>query len=291
MLKKIIETDAPTSGASDTHKFKIGDIIKVKKDYSPYNHHSGYDFSEMQGATGIIRGYYTRSSEHLYIVEMLTYWGDWTHKCDKTIKNGHGRYFNDDEIEPYTDTIEVDGFRIGDRVSYRGIKSSCATIAIINSCGNIGVVFDTHKGHDLNGWLQGKAKGFGWWAKAEALFHIDTAETPTTPLEWSDKPYAKPQEISAAKPHAGDTAKKICEEIESTKAKTEAIYISQIPEIYIYIARDKDGKLFAYVAEPVVDICGEQYYGEKFKKINDKLFPDLKFKHGAKRIREAKIDE
>lgn len=71
-------------------------------------------------------------------------------------------------------------------------------------------------------------------------------------------------------------------------------YVSDKKEVpcgYIFVARDRDGKLFAYMDEPIVDVGGAQYYAERYKKIKDDLFAGLKFEDGALKIREGKDDE
>lgn len=50
-----------------------------------------------------------------------------------------------------------------------------------------------------------------------------------------------------------------------------------LPPEFAYVARDKDGLLFGYCDKPKRDVGGTQWYGERFKKINDDLLPDLKW--------------
>lgn len=51
--------------------------------------------------------------------------------------------------------------------------------------------------------------------------------------------------------------------------------ILEVPAGYYFVARDKDGNLFAYEEKPVIDIGGTQWYGKHFKVINKKLFAGL----------------
>lgn len=60
-----------------------------------------------------------------------------------------------------------------------------------------------------------------------------------------------------------------------------------IPTTYSWIARDQDGKLFAYPDKPVLDYRKTQWYGEHGKKVEDTLFSFLTFSCGPLNIREV----
>lgn len=60
-----------------------------------------------------------------------------------------------------------------------------------------------------------------------------------------------------------------------------------IPTTYSWVARDQDGKLFAYPDKPVLDYRKTQWYGEHGKKVEDTLFSFLTFSRGPLNIREV----
>lgn len=60
-----------------------------------------------------------------------------------------------------------------------------------------------------------------------------------------------------------------------------------IPATYSWVARDQDGKLFAYPAKPILDYRKTQWYGEHGKKVEDTLFSFLTFSRGPLNIREV----
>lgn len=60
-----------------------------------------------------------------------------------------------------------------------------------------------------------------------------------------------------------------------------------IPATYSWVARDQDGKLFAYPDKPVLDYRKTQWYGEHGKKVEDTLFSFLTFSRGPLNIREV----
>lgn len=80
------------------------------------------------------------------------------------------------------------------------------------------------------------------------------------------------------------------EELTSPK-KIEQLTIltdrKDIPATYSWVARDQDGKLFAYPAKPVLDYRKTQWYGEHGKKVEDTLFSFLTFSRGPLNIREV----
>lgn len=77
----------------------------------------------------------------------------------------------------------------------------------------------------------------------------------------------------------------------SNPRKTEQYAILEdrknIPTTYSWVARDQDGKLFAYPAKPVLDYRKTQWYGERGKKVEDTLFSFLTFSRGPLNIREV----
>ena len=77
----------------------------------------------------------------------------------------------------------------------------------------------------------------------------------------------------------------------SSIKKTEQSVILEdrknIPAAYTWVARDQDGKLFAYPAKPVLDYRKTQWYGERGKKVEDTLFSFLTFSRGPLDIREV----
>lgn len=77
----------------------------------------------------------------------------------------------------------------------------------------------------------------------------------------------------------------------SNPRKTEQYTIFEdrknIPTTYSWVARDQDGKLFAYPDKPVLDYRKTQWYGEHGKKVEDTLFSFLTFSRGPLNIREV----
>ena len=168
------------------------------------------------------------------------------------------------------DNLEHKGFRVGDRViSVRGVGRNeviGAKGTVINPFCSISVLFDReckvngHKCKCSGNWYSCD-RDDGWNCQTDDLRKLDDpTEIPEAPQE--------PQEY------------------------TEFVgFIKQVPEQYIYVARDMDGKLFAYIDEPKIDVGGIQYWEARFKRLNDDLFPKLTFKDGALKIREVKGSE
>ena len=205
------------------------------------------------------------------------------HNLDGIIKNKQGWWV----FRSYCSGVEIiekqseNGFTTGDRVRVKeevgcnAVKNAEGTV--IDSNGkSIGIMFDPIydiNGHSLS--LSDIETCQGWmvyYKKVERIKGTD-AEIP------ADNP-VKPIEIK--EDQSSDTDKGFIEFM---------TFIKQVPEQYIYVARDTDGKLFAYIDKPKIDFGGLQYYGEKFKRINNDLFPKLTFKDGALKIREVKGDE
>ena len=175
-------------------------------------------------------------------------------------------------IEP----AERYGFRIGDRVvSVKGIGGNDVAGArgtVVGFAGGIAVLFDKDfniSGHKLDGYPFESDRPDGWFCAPSNIEHISPKSATPPPEATKDK------DLTA----------------EDKDFKTFIEYIRQVPEQYLYIARDKDGKLFAYIDEPKIDVGGIQFYSKRFKKIKDDLFPALKFESGVLKIREVKGDE
>lgn len=172
-----------------------------------------------------------------------------------------------DGLEKVKCNSKIQRFKIGDRVecSSKGIGT------IVNiSLRSIAVYFD------LEGAFSGHDCGFdnnskcGWWVTESDLKKID--ESPKKKTE-RDIPAHAPDPLKDKKNYHSD------------------IDIAEVPEVYIFVARDRDGKLFAYMDEPKIDVGGSQYYAERYKKIKNDLFAELKFDDGVLRIRGEKSDE
>lgn len=149
--------------------------------------------------------------------------------------------------------------KVGDRVRCIGkfdnlnLAGKTGTVVFVDSerIYNVGVDFDDsfHEGHSCGG----KAKqGHGRYGNESELELLTTKEQ-----------FA-----------VGDRVEAIDGCIKGHKGTKEKF---DLPPEFAYIARDKDGLLFAYVDKPKRDIGGTQWYGERFKKINDSLLPDLKW--------------
>ena len=175
---------------------------------------------------------------------------------------GHGWYGHEEEVELLDEKRECE-LKVGDRVrcikpfdSKRSLVGKCGTIREIKGekggSYEIGVQFDGRfeHGHDLDGRCP---DGYGRWGARDALELIIEAEV---------------EELWRPEPEK-------CKESE---------YVNSIPFKYKYVARDKDGKLFAYVEKPIIDIGGQQWYGKECKVIDKGLFKDLKFNDEPRRI-------
>lgn len=205
------------------------------------------------------------------------------HNLDGVIKNTQGWWIFNNSVYDI-EIIEKQSwgvFTTGDRVRVKDVvgcnvvKNAEGTVIYCDG-GSIGIMFDPIydiNGHALN--LDNIETRQGWNVYYEKVERIKGtgAEIP------ADNP-VKPVEIK--EDQFPDTDKDFIEFI---------TFIKQVPEQYIYVARDTDGKLFAYIDKPKIDIGGLQYYGEKFKRINNDLFPKLTFKDGVLKIREVKGDE
>lgn len=168
------------------------------------------------------------------------------HECAGTARIGHGRYGYNNQLELLTNN----DFAVGDRVTcteVNGHKEIAGTVRVVSGKSSIGVEFDENMGgHSLEGRVE---NGHGWWFYGELDRIKKTSKTVKTdePLvEKVDKPVEKKEKLN-------------------------------LPSEFVYIARDKDGLLFAYVDKPKRDVGGTQWYGEQFKKIDDSLLPDLKW--------------
>lgn len=162
------------------------------------------------------------------------------HNCDGRAKSGNGRYGQERELELLTP------FKVGDRVraiaavdGYKNLIGKTGTVVSIESTLRVGVDFDEsfNGGHACGG----MAKEYnGRYADAKCFELLKEIETSI-------------------------------EEVRSATVKLD------LPPEFAYVARDMDGLLFAYVDKPKRDVGGKQWYGERFKKLNDSLCPDLKW--------------
>lgn len=64
---------------------------------------------------------------------------------------------------------------------------------------------------------------------------------------------------------------------ETPKQEPATITIAGLDRKYKYIARDKDGSLFAYVEKPVIDVGGLQWYGKEYKALDSELLKEIKW--------------
>lgn len=140
-------------------------------------------------------------------------------------------------------------FKVGDRVrcikGFDGVNLAGKTGTVVELCGDdrVGVDFDDafFMGHECAGTARNGHGRYGYNNQLELLTDIDEPH-----VEKVDKPVEKKEKLN-------------------------------LPSEFAYIARDKDGLLFAYVNKPKRDVGGTQWYGEQFKKIDDSLLPYLKW--------------
>lgn len=178
------------------------------------------------------------------------------------------------------DNAECNGYKVGDRVisvSGVGINNVVGAIGtVLHPHGLISVLFDSEykiNGHDFDDKYFSCDREDGWNCRIDDVKLLSTA----------DKPKNKPKE---SKPTEAEP-----ETEKESEFGAFIGFIKEVPEQYIYVARDKDGKLFAYIDEPKIDVGGIQYWAKRFKRLKDDLFPRLTFKDGALKIREGKGDE
>lgn len=252
--------------------YEIGDVVRISNSF-PHKR-------EIRGEIGVIREVIWGSTCG---VEILTTTFDGGHDCGGRTQKGCGYYINSPELSriPKIDCL----FQPGDRV--RCIKEYDYKHNVVGKEGtvvradgmSVGVRFDKNiGGHDLGGLLKGGYSGHGWNFPESCLELINEKKAGDSREEsesaTQDEEYPDEQTVEV----------ELC--VDSKKQEdTFAEYIKKIPTPYIFVARDTDGSLFAYIEEPCVDIGGKQYYGERFKKIDDSLFPSLNFMDGAKKIR------
>lgn len=240
-------------------EFKIGDAVILREDILN---------TGKSNTVGIVRAF-----DNIWIgVEFISKKFD-GHNLNGTLENRQGYWFSEDtELIELVKKSEAFGFKIGDRVIAKiaggnDVRNACGTI--IEICGSgeycdIGVLFDKKFnviGHDLNGFAD---RNDGWWFCGESV----VKETLTLIYD-NDMPCKVEEPVNEE--GSGGSAD-----------------IKQVPIEYIWVARDLDGKLFAYIDEPIRDIGNTQYYSEHFKRLKDGLFPTLKFNDGALKIREVR---
>ena len=208
------------------------------------------------------------------------------HNLGGVLDNNNGWWFFD-KTEKELSIIkenELNGFKIGDRVeSVNGVGTNSVigatgTVVGFNKSGNcMAVLFDKEYdivGHDFytttgDKLLQADRRD-GWFCERERIKNI-SERNPKEPEK------AESKDIEHI-PQIGELIDSIFDS-----------YIEQVPKQYIYVARDMDGKLFAYIDEPIIDIGRMQYYAKRYKKINDNLFPELKYEKGILNVKTKEI--
>ena len=247
-------------------RFKVGDIVRV------------IDNSEWSGtipehACGIVREIRDEATEDdvRVGVEILSHRISGHNGTDYIRLSGQGWWFREKQLEKITaGTGDYEGFEIGDRVRDRGLNKK-GTIVMLVDASTIGVMFDldqTFNGHNLRNTFGDSTRG--WWFTHGNSFEKIYDEPRGKNEKREDAPKAKP---------------------ESAPPQEECADKKEVPDVYIFVARDRDGNLFAYIDEPKIDVGGAQYYAARYKKIKNDLFADLKFEDGALKIREGKDDE
>ena len=251
---------------------KVGDLVKIKSD-------NGFQ-SGSKNAVAIVRIVKPQGKLGIEIIS-VDYNG---HDLGGIVENDRGWWCAANEVK-LIEKETINGFTIGDRVivrdkvGNRNVKNATGTVISFDQpCGKhdgseICVMFDLEfniEGH--NGNYGDDDKGFGdtkscWW--------IIVADKTIKKIDGDNK-----TEVPAEEP-----SREIPPQEHYTADKKEVL------DVYIYVARDMDGKLFAYIEEPKIDVGGIQFYGKGFKKISDDLFAELKFEDGALKIREVKGNE
>ena len=255
--------------------FKIGDLVRI------VNPKKGSDLIAAKNGIGIIR--YGGEKAAYYGVEILSnsYCGHDLGGMLKHKRGTQGWWCETNELELIPK--KSNGvYTIGDRVlvksavGRKGIKKAKGTIVSFEHPSKrkniICVMFDIE--YDIGGHngIWHDSRDFGnaencWWVSD--LMNVEVLEhhAPEEPER---------NELTEAMPKNTDKAA-----IEFNEC------VRQVPDAYIYVARDKDGKLFAYVDYPIVDVGGMQFYAKRFKRLDDRLFSELKFENGAVKIREV----
>ena len=254
---------------------KIGDAILIEK--RALNLKNEY-------AVGIVRTINkdTYGKINAVGIEFLTETINGHNLCGK-LDNSNGWFiFKDKENNlSIIEKNEFKGFKIGDRVkSVHGVGresvvgATGTVVGFTRVC--VGVLFDKEydiSGHDFYSVEKDKQlqadRNNGWFCLSDDIKKISEQEPQNTEKE------AEPQEPEKAESKDADSI------FDS--------YIEQVPKQYIYVARDMDGKLFAYIDEPIIDIGRMQYYAKRYKKINDKLFPELRYEKGILNVKTKEI--
>lgn len=235
-------------------KFKVGDIVRAIKDVGQ---------NDVKGMVGIVRVVRDEGSEDEdYGVE---FFGDKMsgHNLGGRIEGETGWFCNAYEIEKIKDLDAGSGYLIGDIVectqNIDWVKKGTRGIIVCNRCG-VSWEEDKDRGHDL----RGETKNSGWWV---------------------DPAYIKLIKRQAAIPSTPPDGRTVEQVVEDERETIPTTVLKKIPVIYRYIARDSDGKLFAYVDKPTRDIGGKQWYGAQFKAIDAELFADVKWSDDPLEIR------
>lgn len=165
------------------------------------------------------------------------------HTLNRKCEDGFGRWCEESSLELLDDELKV-----GDRVEYTEttypyLTGRRGTIKAINNeyYTNYAVEFDEHfdGGHTCDG----RCKiGHGFYVYKKEFKKLPPEDKQETP-----------------------------------KQRPATITVAGLDRKYKYIARDKDGSLFAYVEKPVVDVGGVQWYGTQYKALDGKLFKEIKW--------------
>lgn len=268
VMRECLELLNGASEPEDDSKFEVGDIVRVIDNY-------GWSNTIPEHACGIVRAIRDEATEDdvRVGVEILSHriGGHDLRETDYIRLKGQGWWFGGKQLEKITaGTGDYEGFEIGDRVRDRGLNKK-GTIVMLIGEGTIGVMFDLDQvfnGHNLRDTFGDSTRG--WWFTHGNGFEKIYDEPRGEKGKRKDAPKDKP---------------------ESVPPQEECADKNEVPDVYIFVARDRDGKLFAYMDEPKIDVGGAQYYAARYKKIKNDLFADLKFEDGALKIREGKDDE
>lgn len=222
--------------------FAVGDIVKAKKIVG---------FNDVKAVIGIVR----KIGTHEFPIG-VEFFGDKMsgHSLDGSLEKEKGWWCSKDWLEKID--AGTGEFRTGDIVEMNSddysIPDGRRGVVIWGGedTDSIGVAWDDWgDGHDL----RDIAKTCGWFVDGEDLRLIKRQAGQRGEQERKD-----------ASPRTPEPQPILPERYD-------------IRPPYRYIARDKDGKLFAYETKPVRDLGGRQWFGKPFKKIKDEYYPSLKW--------------
>lgn len=233
-------------------KFEVGDIVKAVK---PLGH------NDVTGVIGIIRG-----NDGTGVVKYdVEFFGDKVeaNTQDRSKRRKGGFWWCDDKQLEKLDPDLGNGWFIGDIVKY-DLDGDEGVVVESHGDNCVGVIFEGKLKREYGHNLHGQTKHGGWWVRDITLVKRQARQAER------EKP---PQVI-------------VIDDLTPVQdAPDRSVVLKQIPPAYRYIARDKDGKLFAYIDKPVRDVGGTQWYSERYKAIDAGLFPNIKWTDDPLEIR------